>query len=503
MSEARGLGRDTLWYGLGNLVAALLGVAQIALFTHLLRPAEFGVFYLVLSAANIVNSIGYAWINQTVKRYYPGYDAQARAELLGRVLAAYLLTIASLLLLAVVASLILPLFGYSGLLPWPSVLLSVGTGAVTYVQWLYTIQRKPRGFTVNQLIYNVGKLGLGYLFLVHIRASGTTLAFSASLAGLAAAAFGAWQLREPVAVTRESFQAQTLRSFATYGMPLALVNGGGWLLNTAGRVMLGILADTAAVGVYGAAQQLAQQIVTLAVQPIVTAADPLTIRLHASEGRAATAKFLSVVLGLIILLGSGICLTLSLLAFPMGEVMLNREYLDGARLFAILAPATLFWLLTPVLVKSQEIGEKLGELPWLMVGAGLLNIALNFLLIPHYGALGAALSMLVANALLGVAAYLRGQQHLSWALPLRLLSLSAFALLVTAGLHAVLPQPRGFIQVAVAFVGYMVAYLGVCAGSMALARRTFSTELDFLRQMARRRTNPGSPTAPSGDGPGE
>jgi O-antigen/teichoic acid export membrane protein len=454
------------------------------LFTRLLPPSEFGVYYLVLSVASITNSIGFSWINQTVKRYYAGYDAPGRAELLGRVLAAYLYTAGGLLILATILTLVLPRFGVSAALPWPTLVLSLGTGAVMYVQWLHTVQRRAAGYTLNQLVYNCGKLGLGWLFLTKIQATGDMLAWSASLAGFAAATVGALQLREPITVKRDSFQPATLRAFAAYGLPLAFVNAGGWLLNTSGRILLGILAGTAAVGVYSAAQQLAQQIVTLAVQPVVTATDPLMIRLHAREGQAVTARFLSVMLGLVLLLGSGICLVLSMLATPLAEVMLDPAYVRGARLFPLLAPAMLFWLLTPVLIKSQEIGEKLGELPWLTVGAGLLGVALNLVVIPRYGALGAALSMLAANALLGMTAYVRGQRHLRWALPLRLFALTAVGLLALAGLHALLPAPHGFGQVTAAFIGYTLAYLGLCGGIMAAARGTFRTELAFLRQIA-------------------
>jgi O-antigen/teichoic acid export membrane protein len=488
MSEARGLGRETLWYGLANLLVGGLGFGQLYVFTRLLSPAEFGVYFLILSAAAILNSLGFAWINQTAKRYLPGLAPAERPEFLGKVLAAYLLTCCLLLALALLAAVLLPLFGQPAWLPWPVLALTAGTGAVNYVQWLYTIERRAADYTLNQLFYNGGRLVLGWLLLTQWHASGAALSWAVSAAGVGAGLLGALHLREPLRVSGESFSRATLAAFAAYGLPLALVNGGGWLLTAAGRIILQPLAGPAAVGIFSAAQQLAQQLVTLAVQPVITGADPLAIRLHARDGADATARFLSQLFGLVMLLGSGVCVVLALLAQPLTAAVLGGpEYAGTAELYAWLAPAMLCWLLIPVLAKSHEIGEKLGELPWLVLGAGGLNIALNFALIPRFDAAGAAVAALAANALLAAACYWLGRRHLHWRLPYRLLALGALALGALLGVHALLPQPQGVWQVAGAFTLYMLGYLGLCLGAMLLLRTWFYSELTFLRMIASRR----------------
>jgi O-antigen/teichoic acid export membrane protein len=463
------------------------GLISLSLFSSWVGKVEFGVYALILAWASILTAVACAWINQTIKRYYPSFEGEERAEFMGRVLAAYLLTGAGLLALTALVSAVLPLFGQSTWLPWPVLGLTVGTASPQYVQWLFAIRRRAADYAVNQTLYNAARLLFGWLMLHRIAATGEVLAWSVTLAGVLAGVEGVVRLREPYRLRRDSFTRPALGSLWSYGWPLTLVNGGGWLINTAGRVILEPLAGKAAVGVYSVGQQLSQQVVQLAVNPIITAADPLAIRVHHHDGPEAAARFLSKLFGLLVMLGSGVCLVLTLLAQPLTAALYDPQYAGAAALFGYFAPAMLLWLLSPVLLKSQEIGQKLGELPWLMLAAGLCNIGLNFALIPRLGTLGAALAMLVANAALGAACYWRGRQHLHWPLPWKLLAVTALGLAATAAAIVLAPAPHGVLLCAVAFAAYMLGYLAVCTVVMLAARGVFQDELAFIRQVASRR----------------
>lgn len=483
----RGLGRETLWYGLSMLAAGVLQLAQIYLFTRLLPPDEFGVYFMILSLNVLINSLSFSWINQTIKRYLSGLAGAARAQFLGRVVALYLLVLALLLLLSAAAALLLPRFGLSPLLAWATLALSLGSGAATCIQWFYTVRRQAADFAINQLVQNIARLGLGWLLLTQVARSGDMLVWSMCLAGLLAALVGVARLREPVSFGRHSFDPEPLRAMLAYGWPLGQVNAGSWLLNISGRVMLAPLAGLSAAGIYSAAHQLSQQMLLLALQPVVTAADPLAIRVYERDGRAAAARFLSILFGFLVLLGSGVCLGMALLAGPLAHTLLAPEYAAGAQLFALFAPAMMCATLIPILIKSQELGEKVRELPWLMLGAGGANIALNLLLIPRLEAWGAALSMLLVNLLLAPLGYWLGQRHLRWPLPGRLLALSAAGLLLLAALHQLLPVPQGLVQLALAFTGYMLGYLGFCGAAIAALPRLFAAESQFMRSLAQSR----------------
>lgn len=487
MTEARGLGRDTLWYLASMLVSGALGFAQLSVFSWLLPKAEYGVYFLHFSLATVFNAFGFAWINQTIKRFLNELSGQERARFLGQVAAMYTLVIAGMLLLGLAALALLPSLGIAGSQAWPALALALGTGAVTCIQWFYSVRRQAADFAINQVVYNLLRLGLGWFWLTAVQRSGQSLAWAMALAGLLAALLGLTRLREPLHLSRESFSRSALLSFARYGWALSLTNGAGWLLNTAGRVILAPLAGPAVVGVYSAVQQLAQQIMILAVQPLVTAVDPLAIRLHAREGAAAAARFLSMCLGCILLLGSGVCLSLALLAQPLADAVLAAEYREGAALLGCFAPAMLCWLITPLLIKPHEFNERLHELPWQMLGAGGLNILLNILLIPYWGAGGAALATLAANVLLVVLNYRLGQGLLRWSLPWRWMLLSAGGLLCMTAVHSMLSAPHGLGVLALTLTSYMLGYLAVCGLALYLLPGVFAQERSFLRQVAGKR----------------
>jgi MFS family permease len=100
---------------------------------------------------------------------------------------------------------------------------------------------------------------------------------------------------------------------------------------------------------------------------------------------------------------------------------------------------------------------------------------------------GAAVSVLAANLLLAPLSYMRGQRHLRWPVPKRLLALSAAALLLLAGLHALLPSPTNLTQLALGFTLYALFYIACCAAGIGLLRKFFMRETDFLTMLVQRR----------------
>jgi O-antigen/teichoic acid export membrane protein len=58
-----------LIYLCAYMVPALVGFLALILYTHLLSPAEYGVYVIGSSVAAIISAVFFAWVRQSVLRY--------------------------------------------------------------------------------------------------------------------------------------------------------------------------------------------------------------------------------------------------------------------------------------------------------------------------------------------------------------------------------------------------------------------------------------------------
>ena len=58
-----------LIYLAAYIVPAIVGFFALILYTHLLSPAEYGVYVIGVSIASIVSAMCFSWIRQSVARY--------------------------------------------------------------------------------------------------------------------------------------------------------------------------------------------------------------------------------------------------------------------------------------------------------------------------------------------------------------------------------------------------------------------------------------------------
>src|SRR5436309_2019535 len=90
-------------YSVARGLPGLIAFAATALYTHLLKPAEYGRYALVLAGANLLNALLFQWLRLSLVRYLPSYKGSASAFKSTLMTTSALLT-ASLGLIALIAA---------------------------------------------------------------------------------------------------------------------------------------------------------------------------------------------------------------------------------------------------------------------------------------------------------------------------------------------------------------------------------------------------------------
>jgi O-antigen/teichoic acid export membrane protein len=200
------------------------------------------------------------------------------------------------------------------------------------------------------------------------------------------------------------------------GAPYWMVSLGFIAYLWADGVILGILVPTEVVGWYGAATRLFTTMMFIAVI-VTTAVLPRLIAAH-SDGQARMASVARAPLEWLVILGVAMAVGVGNLADEVVPLLFGPEYVGAV------APLTVLAAILPLMYANMMVSQLFVASGRPMVIAGLLgftalvNIGLNFVLIPwtQYtwgnGAVGAAVALLVAEALQLVVAMLVGGRGL-------------------------------------------------------------------------------------------
>lgn len=160
------------------------------------------------------------------------------------------------------------------------------------------------------------------------------------------------------------------------------------------QVMLGALASTADVGQYAAAVRISE-IWYFVPAAIVSSVFPGLVQLRSTDPELFRAK-LQRLYNLMAFAGYAVALPVTVLAPWLVKLLFGAAYQPAAPLLAVLIWAGLFANLT-VVRNAQLIAEERGKALLFSTSLGALaNVAANLLLIPRFGAMGAAIATCIS-----------------------------------------------------------------------------------------------------------
>jgi PST family polysaccharide transporter len=395
----RGILRNAGWISADRVACAAISVFVGIWMARYLGPKNFGVYSYVIALTGLFGIFGKMGLDDVVIREFV-HRQWTESQILGTTFGLKLL---GGLCGGVAAFVTVRLLRRND--PYLSLLVGIAASAMIFQAsdaiglWLQARLRSDLAFIIDgpaALLTAAARIGL-------LLAGGSVIAFVCVLplaALLSAIGFGCvyWK----VATRRSSWTLNRALShqMLTTSMPLLLSTIAIAVYMRIDQVMLGSMASDKAVGIYAAAVKISEAWYFVPVAVVASAFPSLVeARRHST---ALYVRRLQRLLRMLATLSYAICLMGSLLSGAIVRLVYGAGYAE-----AIPVLATLFW--TGPVVALGIVGEKwkvIENLAWFSffsTGLGaMVNVALNLIWIPRYGALGAAWATVVAYSLAGV-----------------------------------------------------------------------------------------------------
>ena len=454
-----------------NIVQGVVGLFSIVVFTRLLTPAEFGVYALAFSAVSLGHTLVFTWLEAAMARFYAP-EAQA-----GRI-AGHFVTVYRCWLGAAAVFVAL---GGAGLLLWPGegpIKVAVGAGlAATLARSLAKLNQERRraagdvrGAALMDMAQTFGgfAIGAGLIF--------AGLGGAAPIAGLGVSAAVVIVFLLPAELKRGAggfFEAARAKSYAGYGLPVALSLLFALALATTDRFLLAAYMGETTVGVYQAGYSLANRTLDVMFIWLGAAGGPALIVALERGGAAALARAAREQAGFMLALTLPASIGLALVARPLADVMIGPALRQGAAEVTpwIAASALFAGLTTYYTHQAFTLGRRTGLLLLAMSLPAVANLALNLVLIPRLGLTGALVATTASYALGLAASIALGRLAQPLPLPLGALARSAVATAIMGVVVARMPSLGGAPELALkAGAGALVYGLAAYALDVADAR---------------------------------
>ncbi|MDR3422646.1 MAG: oligosaccharide flippase family protein [Xanthobacteraceae bacterium] len=380
-------------YLFAYMVPALVGFVALILYTHLLSPAEYGIYVIGSSIAAIVSAVFFAWVRQSVLRYqasFPKLDFRAEA------IVAYGGTAALIACLTPIAVLIIrPGVGFGFLAG--SIFLSLSYTAFEISQEFSRAQLNPLRFAAVSLTRSTLGLALGY-FAIELGFGGLGL-----LIGIGASFLLANVLSFPRSADKplRLSSADHLAQFVRYGLPFSLGALAFSLHSVLDRLGVAYLLGPSGAGYYGLTADMTRQLTGVLATSVAAVMFPMAFRSLAETGPVAARERLKEGLELLLALIAPVTVWLAISADVVTGTLLGTEF--QASVAALLPLLALGRMCGAVNQFYLQVSFQLGERPLLQVAHDVLilglNITLLFVLTLAFGLLGTAAAVLIAEAL--------------------------------------------------------------------------------------------------------
>lgn len=407
--QIRRLGADTAVYGISTIVGRFLNFLLVPIYTHVLPPGEYGIVAYVYSIIAFITIIyGYGMES--------AYFKYASTKELGDDRANFSTPFLSLLVTSGLLSLLITLFA-------PQVTSSVWlpSGAsriVVYSAWILffdtitvvpfaslRLERRARLFAVLKVLNIVINVAANLVFLLVFHA-GIEGIF---LSGLIASAATALMLI-PVISAKLQFRmpGELFKALLRFGLPYMPAGLAAMMIQVGDRLVMKRLTDDATIGIYQANYRLG-----IFMMLVVSMYDYAWRPFFLSNAQAPNAKQLFArILTYFVLAGTGIVLVLSLFMPDLvairifNRTIIDQRYWGGLSIVPVVLLGYLFLGIYNNLIAGIYIEKKTGHLPLITAAGAVVNIAVNFALIPVMGMMGAALATLAAYLVMAGVLYL-------------------------------------------------------------------------------------------------
>jgi len=389
--------KETLWSFLTKGLTLVLFLLLNIILARRLGVDSFGLWSLFLSVITLFFTISYFGINVSTRKFVAQHSETNNLKniFLSSIKLRLILSFSFSILLLITHKYIAQLLGNSDLeiLFLYGVPLIFFSGFVEYFKAVFMgLHRIKYNFIINTCEFSL-KLFLIILFLFFSN-SVISVINSYTLALFITSCVGFYILYNNFYKNLEFTKKDFKKEILNYSYPLIFISLGFIVLTEVDTIMIGYFSSSVEVGVYAVAKQIILKLPHIALA-LSMGTMPIFAKLN-EENKEELKKKLIKILKINTSIYAIIVLILLFLSPIFIPWLFGNEYVDSVLPLQILTVYLFFVAISVILSAFLDYVGKAKIRAYNVVITIILNIVLNLVLIPQYGAIGAAIGTTVS-----------------------------------------------------------------------------------------------------------
>jgi O-antigen/teichoic acid export membrane protein len=421
--------RDTIIYSIGTFSSKLAGFVLVPLYTNknFLSASDFGILNLVEANLQFLISVFTLGLNYAFERWYWDKDfiSKRKPIFFTIIFSTVGMSMALFAFLAPfsesISGLLFEGAGHASI--FKLMLINAGFEIIAQTpNSLIRLNEKPVLFTIANLSKLVTSISFTLLFLVHLH-MGLEGVYYAQLTGIAVyfLILSRFILQHVVFQFEWRIVANMIRFRFPFIFPIIALN----ILNFSDRYIISNLNNVVDSGVYALGAKLANTIKVFLITAIWLSLTPTIYKMMDDPNNK---RFYSKVMTY---LSFTVIMFVMLFSFFSKELvqLVAREdlYLDAYQVIPLISFGIFFGMLKDVSLIGLNVTKKTRSLAITTILITILNVGLNFLLIPYLGIIGAAVASLLSQFVFFIIIYSTAQKY--FAIPYEIRKIQMMVLL--------------------------------------------------------------------------
>jgi len=409
LEEIKKLLKHSSVYSLGNILNKAIGFLLIPFYTHYLTTADYGTLELLDLSITLVGLLLNLWMNASLVRYYYEYDdAKNRNQVVGTAMvatssASAIVSAGGFLWAREISSLILKSPGFEFFVR--VIALNLFFTCLNSVSFSYLRAREKSSVIVTMNSVSLAmSLGLNIYFLAVLKTGVIGVLYSSLISNAVVTT------ALTISTVRQAglhFDWAKLRHLAAFGLPLILTSFSAFELNFADRFFLQHYSTVSTVGIYSLGYKFGYMLSFLLIQPFMMI---WGARMYEIAKRHDAGIVFSRIVAYFTLLMSLVALGMSLVIKQIIAIVASQQFHEAYRVVPTVALAYVFYGISYYFQTGIYISKRTTYLGVMGIICAAANIALNFLLIPRFAAMGAAWATMLSFFLMAIVAYMLSQR---------------------------------------------------------------------------------------------
>ena len=406
-------------YLLAKFIPGLIALAALSLYTHLLSPAEYGIYTLMTSAAALFHSILYNWLYAGTLRFWAN-DKYSDSTFTSTLVNNYGKISLILLFITVLVVIINAWIGGKLETRWivATYFLLLSIAVFTISQGIYTVKLEPLKFAYMGISFSVLSLFFGGLF-AYLGFSSTGVVAGITLGTIIPVIFvfkGMW-----LPYQKEKVNKELIKDLITYGIPFASIALIEEATKVSDRFMLSWLQDASQAGLYTVGYDLSGYSILMIMTAITLASYPVIVKLLEEEGKKAAMAYFRQYSILLIGITVPAIIGLNLIGGNLVYLLIDEEFQSSVIMLLPWITLAVFamGLQASYFDVAFQLSHCLHVVVKISIFVGIINLILNYWLIPIMGINGAAIATLSSFVLGSLLSAILGRKYFTLPYPVK------------------------------------------------------------------------------------